>query len=244
MTKEKLQLNRKFLVIESPIPFELYCPEQDDGVKRRQGSWQMTIHDLLTKSHYPLNPIYNLELIYDETLLAENETVSWYTTDLNLGEALRGIDGQLVTLGDSAIDANIKNFPSKFDIISVFEGFSKQGLSLYRIDKRNSFINFFSSRITINVNFNSYFYFSKSDGSAIYLYKDFKLFEYKYNTDTGTLSSMEFDILKIVLDGYETADEIRFRFYYIESNTKKNILKNIYININELNFDGFIEFYL
>ena len=97
MTKEKLQLNRKFLVIESPIPFEVYCPEQDDGVKRRQGSWQMTIHDLLTKSHYPLNPIYNLELIYDETLLAENESVTWYTTDLNLGEALRGIDGQLVT---------------------------------------------------------------------------------------------------------------------------------------------------
>lgn len=109
MKVEKLQLNKKFLVIESPIPFEIFCPEQNDGVKRRQGSWQMTIHDLLTKSHYPLNPIYNLELIYDETLLNENETVSWYTTDLNLGEALRGIDGQLVTLGDSVIDVNCVN---------------------------------------------------------------------------------------------------------------------------------------
>lgn len=120
MKTEKLQLNKKFLVIESPIPFEIYCPEQNDGVKRRQGSWQMTIHDLLTKSHYPLNPIYNLELIYDETLLNENETVSWYTTDLNLGEALRGIDGQLVTLGDSVIDSRIVNFPEEFNINKLY----------------------------------------------------------------------------------------------------------------------------
>lgn len=116
MKTEKLQLNRKFLVIESPIPFEIYCPEQKDGVKRRQGSWQMTIHDLLTKSHYPLNPIYNLELIYDDSLLSENESVVWYTTDLNLGEALRGIDGQLVTLGDEFIDVKVTNFPSSLEV--------------------------------------------------------------------------------------------------------------------------------
>ena len=121
MIREKLQLNRKFLVIESPIPFEIYCPEQDDGVKRRQGSWQMTIHDLLTKSHYPLNPIYNLELIYDETLLAENETVSWYTTDLNLGDALRGIDGQLVTW----------NYNERLGVTNVFNSVNGRGIPKY-----------------------------------------------------------------------------------------------------------------
>lgn len=119
MIIEKLQLNKKFLVIESPIPFEIFCPEQNDGVKRRQGSWQMTIHDLLTKSHYPLNPIYNLELRYDETLLNENESVSWYTTDLNLGEALRGIDGQLVTVGDSILDTRIVNLPTDIEVSNL-----------------------------------------------------------------------------------------------------------------------------
>lgn len=130
MKVEKLQLNRKFLVIESPIPFEIYCPEQKDGVKRRQGSWQMTIHDLLTKSHYPLNPIYNLELIYDETLLKENEFVSWYTTDLNLGEALRGIDGQLVTW-NYAEQLNVNDFQYNNGIKNTRRKIFDDGFMLY-----------------------------------------------------------------------------------------------------------------
>lgn len=135
MTNIKLQLNRKFLVIDSPIDFELYCPEQQDGVKRRKGSWQLTIHDLLTKSHYPLNPIYNLELIYDETKLDVNDKVVFYTTDLDLGQSLRGVDGQLVTLGDEVIDTKITNLPEELNVNFVYDYYTDKSLVLYRIDK-------------------------------------------------------------------------------------------------------------
>lgn len=234
MTREKLQLNRKFLVIESPIPFEIYCPEQDDGVKRRQGSWQMTIHDLLTKSHYPLNPIYNLELIYDETLLNENEFVNWYTTDLNLGEALRGIDGQLVTW----------NYNERLGVSNIFNSVTGRALSLYRVSSLVDFKKFIKLTNQIRINLNSIFYFYAIGDINInrFFYKDFKLYEYVYQD--GTFNKLnEYDVYDILLL-IQSDGQFRFSFKYLDSVGKGQFWNSPLFSSLHFSISGFIEFYM
>jgi hypothetical protein len=251
MIKEKLQLNKKFLVVESPIPFEIFCPEQNDGVKRRQGSWQMTIHDLLTTSHYPLNPIYNLELIYDETLLNENEKVSWYTTDLNLGEALRGIDGQLVTFGDIVLDTKVTNFPEQINTNKVFaisnNRFLRQyiysdGLGVSISDFLKDIVSLGSTKIILDeLNFSLISRFSSSGSSYTNHYSvndNLVLLQKEIDTNLSTLSDYIGSVLNIKKDSNETITNVQLLVYHLPKNS---LVVSTY-GINLLNADNDVRF--
>lgn len=226
MTTIKLQLNRKFLVIDSPIDFELYCPEQQDGVKRRKGSWQLTIHDLLTKSHYPLNPVYNLELIYDESKLEPFEKVVFYTTDLDLGQSLRGVDGQLVTW----------DYNEKLNVTSLYDSFNGNGVKEYIIYSDSYFdlfLDYYKSKYGNNLRHVVTFYVNKSNclftlgeyanDALLYIYNDkvyyFDGGQYDTQAEIGEILSLRIDTT--ILDS--GAIEYKLIIFYVVDGIRKVI---------------------
>ena len=108
MTKEKLTLNKRFLIIDSPISFTLIANEGTDNVYRPAGAWQLNIWELLPERFFKQYPVFNLEIVYDETELKEGEKVVIRESDINLGTGLAGVNGQLVQVENEIV---VKNIP-------------------------------------------------------------------------------------------------------------------------------------
>ena len=98
MTKINLGIHKRFLIIDSPIDFELLANFGTDTVKRSAGTWSIDCYKLLPEEYQKNYPVYNLQLIYDENKLNADEQVSYSFTDMDLGQALKGVNGQVVEL--------------------------------------------------------------------------------------------------------------------------------------------------
>lgn len=119
MFVELLTLRQQFVVIDSPVDFQLvanpvlvqdeqgffHFPENrvkgTDICSRRAGAWQINAWKLLNKEEFPLRPVFTMALVYDETLLEEGQEVSVSYSDINVGEGIAGVNGQLVTISPS-----------------------------------------------------------------------------------------------------------------------------------------------
>lgn len=66
---EHLQLNKQFLIIDSPVPFTLIANNGTDEVYRMAGAWQIDTHKLLPEKYQKQYPVFNLDLVYDDTNL-------------------------------------------------------------------------------------------------------------------------------------------------------------------------------
>lgn len=104
MIREKLGVHKQYLVISAPVPFKLIANNGTDFVQRSSGIWQLDCYKLLPEKFMKNYPVFNLELEYDETLIPSGFTFEYYFTNLNLGDSLKGVSGDLVELSESQIN--------------------------------------------------------------------------------------------------------------------------------------------
>lgn len=101
MTKIRLILSKRYCVVESPIPFTLVANDGTDSVSRSAGAWRINCAELLPRQYFPLYPVFNMDIYYDETLLKEGQQVLISYSDIDLGEGIAGVNGQLVTVANN-----------------------------------------------------------------------------------------------------------------------------------------------
>ena len=100
MIKEKLPIHKQYLVISSPVEFSLIANNGTDKVLRPAGVWQLDCYKLLPEKFMKNYPVFNLELEYDETKIPTGFTLEYYFTNINLGDSLKGVSGDLVELSE------------------------------------------------------------------------------------------------------------------------------------------------
>lgn len=105
--KEKLGIHKQYLIISAPCEFELISNFGTDKVSRPSGIWQLDCYKLLPEKFQKNYPVFNLELQYDEDKIPSGFTFEYYFSDLNLGDSLKGVSGDLVELSSVQFD-NIK----------------------------------------------------------------------------------------------------------------------------------------
>lgn len=110
MTVETLTLYRHFCLIDSPIPFELVAnPTNPDGTEGRDicsrpaGAWVIDCWKLLPEKFFKLNPVFSMNIKYDESLLREGQKVSVRYSDIDIGEGVAGVNGQLVQISPQSL---------------------------------------------------------------------------------------------------------------------------------------------
>ena len=108
----ELTLYRHFLLVDSPIPFEFianptnYSPSMSDFSRvtgldvcsRPSGCWRVDCWKLLPKEFQRNNPVFTMLLKYDADLLGDGETVDVRYSDIDVGEGVAGVNGQLVQI--------------------------------------------------------------------------------------------------------------------------------------------------
>ena len=108
----ELTLYRHFLLVDSPIPFEFianptnYSPSMSDFSRvtgldvcsRPSGCWRVDCWKLLPKEFQRNNPVFTMLLKYDADLLGDGETVDIRYSDIDVGEGVAGVNGQLVQI--------------------------------------------------------------------------------------------------------------------------------------------------
>lgn len=98
--KEKLGIHKQYLIISAPCEFELISNFGTDKVSRPSGIWQLDCYKLLPEKFQKNYPVFNLELQYDEDKVPSGFTFEYYFSDLNLGDSLKGVSGDLVELSN------------------------------------------------------------------------------------------------------------------------------------------------
>lgn len=118
MTVETLTLYRHFCLIDSPIPFELVAnPTNPDGTEGRDicsrpaGAWVIDCWKLLPEKFFKLNPVFSMNIKYDESLLREGQKVSVRYSDIDIGEGVAGVNGQLVQISPQSL-ATLEDYVS------------------------------------------------------------------------------------------------------------------------------------
>ena len=94
---EKLQLNKKFLIIDSPVPFTLRANNGTDEVYRMAGAWQLDTDKLLPEKYMKQYPVFNLDLVYDDTNL-NGQHVVVRESNIDIGDGISGVNGQDVRI--------------------------------------------------------------------------------------------------------------------------------------------------
>ena len=102
---EKLQLNKHFVIIDSPVPFTLMANNGTDSVYRMAGAWQIDTWKLLPEEYMKQYPVFNLDLIYDDTNL-NGGTVIVRESNIDVGDGISGVNGQDVKV------TNFSDMPS------------------------------------------------------------------------------------------------------------------------------------
>lgn len=90
---EHLQLNKQFLIIDSPVPFTLIANNGTDEVYRMAGAWQIDTHKLLPEKYQKQYPVFNLDLVYDDTNLG-GQSVTVRESNIDIGDGISGVNGQ------------------------------------------------------------------------------------------------------------------------------------------------------
>ena len=108
----ELTLYRHYLLIDSPISFEFIANPTNynkdmsdfsrvtglDVCSRPAGCWRVDCWKLLPKEFQRNNPVFTMLLKYDADLLAEGEVVDVRYSDIDVGEGVAGVNGQLVQI--------------------------------------------------------------------------------------------------------------------------------------------------
>jgi hypothetical protein len=94
---EQLQLNKQFLIIDSPVPFTLIANNGTDEVYRMAGAWQIDTHKLLPERYQKQYPVYYLDLVYDDTNLG-GQSVTVRESNIDIGDGISGVNGQDVKI--------------------------------------------------------------------------------------------------------------------------------------------------
>ena len=119
---EKLQLNKKFLIIDSPVPFTLRANNGTDEVYRMAGAWQLDTDKLLPEKYMKQYPVFNLDLVYDDTNLNGGSVVI-RESNIDIGDGISGVNGQ---------DVKVTNFNELgLDLSSVAQEDTLQSILNY-----------------------------------------------------------------------------------------------------------------
>jgi len=126
---EKLQLNKHFLIIDSPVPFTLRANNGTDEVYRMAGAWQIDTYKLLPEEYQKQYPVFNMDLIYDDTNL-NGGTVVVRESDIDVGDGIAGVNGQDVKVTNfseispmqvtNELDSNDDKIPLDVNITNNF----------------------------------------------------------------------------------------------------------------------------
>ena len=100
MIKEKIGIHKKYLIVNAPVPFKLIANNGTDFVERPSGIWQLDCYKLLPEKFMKNYPVFDLVLEYDETKIEDGFSFTYYLTNLNLGDSLKGVSGDLVELSE------------------------------------------------------------------------------------------------------------------------------------------------
>ena len=105
MRVETLALYRHFLMIDSPVEFDLVAnptntarTEGRDVCHRPAGAWVVDCWKLLPEKYHKLNPVFTMTLVYDDSELSDGQSVKIRYSDIDIGEGVAGVNGQLVTI--------------------------------------------------------------------------------------------------------------------------------------------------
>ena len=118
---QELVLYRHFMLIDSPIPFELIANPTNfrkdehgnvlntdlseitgrDICSRPAGAWRIDCWTLLPERYHKQNPVFTMLIKYDKDLLEEGEFVDIRYSDIDIGEGVAGVNGQLVSISAS-----------------------------------------------------------------------------------------------------------------------------------------------
>ena len=109
MIREKLPIHKQFLVVSAPVEFTLIANNGTDKVLRPAGVWQLDCYKLLPVKYMANYPVFNLELEYDETKIPDGFTFEYYFTNINLGDSLKGVAGDLVELSEIQFSLFLEN---------------------------------------------------------------------------------------------------------------------------------------
>lgn len=105
---EHLQLNKQFLIIDSPVPFTLVANNGTDEVYRMAGAWQIDTHKLLPEKYQKQYPVFNLDLVYDDTNLG-GQIVTVRESNIDIGDGISGVNGQDVRVTNYPLNQRITN---------------------------------------------------------------------------------------------------------------------------------------
>lgn len=128
IVRERIAIHKHFLVIDSPIPFDLIANNGTDTVHRMAGAWRIDLHKLLPEEYFKQYPVYSIEIEYDSDLL-NGSTISISQSDIDLGEGIAGVNGQDVYITNLA---DIQNYIPKKKLI--FKEFTYQEFYDYILD--------------------------------------------------------------------------------------------------------------
>lgn len=125
MIKEKLPIHKQFLVISAPVPFRLIANNGTDSVERPAGVWQLDTYKLLPEKFMKNYPVFTLELEYDESKIEDGFNFEYYFTNINLGDSLKGVSGDLVELSDYQFNV-LKNMLSYSEDFPSYQEIGKK----------------------------------------------------------------------------------------------------------------------
>lgn len=125
MFKEKLPIHKQYLVISAPITFRLIANNGTDIVERPAGVWQLDTNRLLPEKFMKNYPVFNLELEYDDTKIPEGFNFEYYFTNINLGDSLKGVSGDLVELSEVQFETikKLLNVSDDFPYYKVLQSY-------------------------------------------------------------------------------------------------------------------------
>ena len=158
---QELVLYRHFMLIDSPIPFELIANPTNfrkdehgnvlntdlseitgrDICSRPAGAWRVDCWTLLPEKYHKQNPVFTMLIKYDKDLLEEGEIVDIRYSDIDIGEGVAGVNGQLVSIPASdfrPITSAITSVSEKVDSL-ISGNFSNIYSDKYFVPYYNSF---------------------------------------------------------------------------------------------------------
>lgn len=158
---QELVLYRHFMLIDSPIPFELIANPTNfrkdehgnilntdlseitgrDICSRPAGAWRIDCWTLLPEKYHKQNPVFTMLIKYDKDLLEEGEVVDVRYSDIDIGEGVAGVNGQLVSIPAS----DFRPIVNSIDEVSEKIGSFSEGETIF--SKMDSIIKFFPRTI-------------------------------------------------------------------------------------------------
>ena len=110
IVREIIPVHKHFLMIDSPIEFDLIANNGTDIVHRPAGAWRVDLYTLLPEKFFKQYPVFVLEIEYDDTNL-NGKTVIIRESDIDLGTGIAGLNGQEVF---------VTNYP-EFNTLKIYK---------------------------------------------------------------------------------------------------------------------------